>query len=260
MKNQSYYKTNINSVKILKTRVDFISLVDAITLVGDWVKSNKQYQITTPNPEQIVFAYDNYRFNSILNRSHLAIADGIGLILAAKLLSFKKSFQAVKFQRLSGIDLMTALCRLAADKGWRVFLLGGKNGVVKKAAEQLVKDNKGFKLDYFSGSQNIAKETEVEKKQAIAKINQFKPDFLFVGFGAPYQEQWIDHNLAELKVKVAMSVGGSFDYLAGKVNRSPVLLRRIGLEWFWRLLNQPWRIQRQLALIRFIFLVLTSKS
>jgi len=135
-----------------------------------------------------------------------------------------------------------------------------KNGVVKKAAEQLVKDNKGFKLDYFSGSQNIAKETEVEKKQAIAKINQFKPDFLFVGFGAPYQEQWIDHNLAELKVKVAMSVGGSFDYLAGKVNRAPVLLRRIGLEWFWRLLNQPWRIQRQLALIRFIFLVLTSKS
>lgn len=275
-KKTSYYRINKISVRILGVKVDFVDLQEALSLVGKWVKSSKKYQITTPNPEQIILAQKDYRFREILNKSALAIADGVGLVAAARLLKFKvKSLKfkviaarlkrsATIYQRLSGIDLMIELCKLAAKKNWRVFLLGGRNNVAQKTAAAInnltIKQfNNRLKIEYFEGAKNIKEESEREKKEAVRRINNFKPDILFVAYGAPWQEKWIGDNLPQLKVKVAMGVGGAFDYLAGKVKRAPFWIRKIGLEWFWRLLNQPWRLRRQLALIKFVYLVIRER-
>jgi len=246
----------INKVEILGVKVDFIKLENALSLIEKWVNSNKKHQITTPNPEQIILAYNDYRFKEILNHSSLAVADGIGLVWAARLL---KNQPARQFPRLSGVDLMVELCQLAAKKNWSVFLLGGRDQAAEQAAEQLKKSYPQLKVGYDCGSSNVQKETEQEKKAVVAKINNFQPRLLFVAYGAPQQEKWLKQNLPFLKVKVAMGVGGAFDYLGGKVDRAPRSWQKIGLEWLWRLGHQPWRLGRQLRLIKFVLLVIKEK-
>jgi N-acetylglucosaminyldiphosphoundecaprenol N-acetyl-beta-D-mannosaminyltransferase len=264
-----YYRT----IKLLGVRVDFVSLPKALSGVENLVKSDKQYQIMTTNSEHIVLSQNDYRFKKIINQSTLSTADGSGVVWAARILDQTKKTM-IKYQRLSGIDLMTALCRLAAKKKWRVFLLGGKNNVAAQAAEKLKKFNypirsvfgykdgplrQSLKIDYFQGPKNIKKETKAERRLAIKAINKFKPHLLFVAYGTPMQEKWIAANLKKLKVKVAMGVGGAFDILAGRVKRAPRRMRKMGLEWSWRLICQPWRWRRQLRLIKFVFLVLKEK-
>lgn len=353
-KKTTSYGIDKNSIKILGIRVNLINLKNALDLVEKWVKSNKQHQITTPNPEQIVLAQSDYRFKKVINQSDLAIPDGIGLIWAARCLkkleskkaksqkssitsqqspiitdhlasqsaaekkwwgikktisnlaekniknqsgyclsstnlmsklsklvvgltkcykledanrfdsgkSIKSNGQSIKKQtnyRLSGTDLMLELCKLAAKRKWSVFLLGGKNKVAEKAASNLAETCKLRTIGHFSGAQNIKKQTNEELKEAIERINKFQPQLLFVAYGAPEQEKWIADNLYQLKVKVAMGVGGAFDYLAGKTKRAPMRIRKMGLEWLWRLLNQPWRFRRQLALLKFIYLVIRER-
>ncbi|PIS09037.1 glycosyltransferase [Candidatus Beckwithbacteria bacterium CG10_big_fil_rev_8_21_14_0_10_34_10] len=264
------YKKSISyrTFNILGIKVDFINLPQALSQVEAWIDNNKQYQITTPNPEHIVMSLDDYRFKEILNKSALRICDGVGLSWAAKFLSRKISRISNKADKdscyiktefdncLSGVDLMQALCAKAAKKKWRVFLLGGKNDVVQKAAFQLKKNSKDLKVEYDSGSLNIENESPKELRKTIEKINKFKPQLLFVAFGAPIQEKWIYNNLKKLKVKVAMGVGGSFDYLAGKVKRAPKVIRNHSLEWLWRLIIEPWRFKRQLRLLKFVYLVI----
>ena len=254
--------------QILGIRVHSLKLQKAVSLVENWVKTNKQYQIVTPNPEQVVLAQKNKRFRQVLNQADLAIPDGIGLIWANKILSSVRmgskqkeeskgqTQDLIKLRRLSGVDLMIALCQLAAKKGWRVFLLGGGPGMAAQAIDSINITRTKLKIASFEGAKNINQETKKEKEKARKLINKFKPDLLFVAYGAPYQELWIAENLPYLKTKVAMGVGGTFDYLAGKVARAPKIVRQTGFEWLYRLIQQPWRWKRQLRLIEFCWLVL----
>jgi len=294
-----FYRTNFFSVNLLGVKVDFLSLKKAVSEVERWVNSNKQYQITTPNPEHIVLAQDDYRFKKIINNSALAIADGVGIVAAARLLSlrvpldlslraqrsnlkFKRLLRrftprndkpqaprAAEFHRVSGVDLMVALCQQAARKKWRVFLLGGKRAAEIAALKLKAQSSKlktttqnskfNLNISYFDGAVDINNETVKERKEAIKRINNFKPHLLFVAYGAPMQEKWIANNLIKLKVKVAMGVGGAFDYLAGKALRAPKIIQKLNLEWLWRLVHEPWRWKRQLKLAKFVFLVLKEK-
>ena len=122
-------------------------------------------------------------------------------------------------------------------KGYKTLLVGGRPGVAQTAAKKL----------------GVTGMTEPE----VGKINKIKPDLLFVGLGHGKQEKWIAKNLPKLKVKVAMGVGGSLDYVANPYLRAPRFLQTFGLEWLWRLILQPWRIRRQLALFKFVYLVFT---
>jgi N-acetylglucosaminyldiphosphoundecaprenol N-acetyl-beta-D-mannosaminyltransferase len=238
--------------------IDFIGKKKAFKTAKTLTKYNKKHQITTPNPEQIVLAQKDEEFKNILNQADLAVPDGIGLVLGASFLYGNKKNQC-RFKRVSGADLMIQLCKDAAKEGKSVFLLGGEAGVAKQAAAVVKNDFGVVEVGFWQGSINIKKETAAEKIKTKAKINQFKPDYLFVAYGAPFQEKWIANNLKELDVKVAMGVGGSFDYLAGKIKRAPLLIRKLGLEWLWRLLKEPWRWKRQLRLLKFIGLVLKEK-
>ncbi len=247
------HSSNYRTRKVLGVRVDALSLMEILNRVEKLVKYNKKDQITTPNPEHIVIAQKDYRMRSIINNSWLAVPDGVGLVWAARL-------QFRQFHRLSGVDLMLELCKLAAVKNWRVFLLGGGVGVAQKAAQVLnnitmKQCSNELKVAYDQGPANVKNESLIQNRRTIKKINNFEPEFLFVAFGAPMQEKWIADNLKKLNVNLAMGVGGAFDYISGRLKRAPKWIRKLNLEWWWRLIHQPWRGKRQLRLVKFIFLI-----
>lgn len=234
--------------QILGVRISMISLRRGLSLLESWMESNKKYQIVTPNPEQIVLAQENDQFRQVLNQADLAIPDGIGLVWAART-------TGKRLKRITGTDFMVAACRLAAQKGWRVFLLGAREAAALTANTLQLLYPK-LQVAFDGGAEEINKESVSERKRVINKINDFRPHLLFVAYGAPYQELWIAKNLPLLRTKVAMGVGGAFDYLAGKVPRAPEWAQRLGLEWLFRLIRQPWRWRRQVGLFRFIWLAL----
>src|SRR3989344_4066126 len=209
---------------ILGVRVDQTSTSSALKKVASWVKEREKRYIVTPNPEMIVAAQKDEEFRRILNRADLAIPDGVGLRLADR-----------RLQRVAGADLMLALIK----QGYKTLLVGGRPGVAQRAAERL----------------GVLGMTE----PSVAAINKIKPDLLFVALGHGKQEKWIAKNLPKLKVKVAMGVGGSLDYIAKPWLRAPLLIQTLGLEWLWRLILQPWRLKRQLSLLEFVYLVITNK-
>lgn len=223
------------------------------------IEKNKKTFIVTPNPEFIVYAQRHSWFKKIINQSDFAIPDGIGLVLASKILG-----QQIR-ERVSGTDLMEKLCQEAAKRGWRVFLLGAKPGRAKKTLAVLKKRypylkgwaEAGPKLNLQPITYNLLPKKEIIK--VIKSINLKKPDFLFVAFGMGKQEKFIWDNWNKLDVKLAMGVGGAFDYLSGQVPRGPKWVRNLGLEWLFRLIKEPWRWRRQLALPEFIWLVIKEK-
>jgi len=203
-------------------------------------KSIEKYYIVTPNPELLVIADKNREYKNILNKAKLALPDGIGVILGAYFLG-----KPLK-QRITGVDLVENLCKHVSKRPITVGFLGGGPNVAEETAECLRKKYPGLNVKLVSQewSEDFTKE---------------KIDILFVAFGSPKQEIWIYENLKKLPVKVCIGVGGSFDFISGKVPRAPGVLTKFGLEWLFRLLIQPWRIKRQLSLIKFVYLIFKEK-
>jgi N-acetylglucosaminyldiphosphoundecaprenol N-acetyl-beta-D-mannosaminyltransferase len=230
-------------MKILGVKIDNLTIEEALQRVGQFMADDKQHYIVTPNPEFLVQAQKDKEFQQILNQADLSVPDGIGLIFASWFLG-----QPLK-QRLAGVDLMEKICHLASQKNWPVFLLGGREGVAEKTAENLKKKYQELQIQGLS--LRDSPQRTVPEGQSL----------LFVAFGAPKQEKWIAENLKKMpSVKLAMGVGGAFDFIAGRVRRAPKILRQIGLEWFWRFIQQPWRVKRIFnAVIVFPGLVIKSK-
>lgn len=235
-------------VKVLGVKIDDISIDQAVQMVEDWLKGpDKQagFYIVTPNPEMVVLAQKDLEFKKILNNADLAIPDGIGLRLSGR----------VK-HKVAGVDLMGKLVEEASKKAFTVGFLGGRDQVAEKTAECLKEKYPGLKITFAKSGGKV-----YDQSQWLGLSGRKKPfaipptDILFVAFGAPKQEKWIAKSLHYLPIKVAMGVGGSFDYLSGIVPRAPSLIKKIGLEWVFRLLTQPWRIRRQLALLKYLWLL-----
>jgi len=222
------------------------------------IKGKKTF-VVTPNPEFIVFARHNPWFKLILDKADVAIPDGIGLVWAGKILK-----QPIK-ERISGTDLMEKLCQEAAKKGWKVYLLGGKLGVAKKTLAVLKKRYSGLrgwaeagpKLNLSPITYHLSPKQEIRK--IVRRINLRKSDFLFIALGMGKQEKFIYDNWDKLDVKLAMGVGGAFDYVSGKAPRAPKWVQKMGLEWLFRLVHEPWRWKRQLRVIEFAWLVFREK-
>lgn len=203
-------------------------------------KNIKKYYIVTPNPEILVLANNDFKYKKVLNSANLALADGVGIILAGKLLG-----KPLK-ERIPGTDLVKILCETIAKQPIMVSFLGGRPKIAEKTAECLRKEYPGLRIK-FAG-EDLPKD-----------LNKLTSDILFVALGSPKQEFWIAENLKKLPVKVAIGVGGAFDYISGNVPRAPGWVRYLGFEWFFRLLIQPWRIKRQVALIEFISLAIKER-
>lgn len=206
------------------------------------------YYIVTPNPEILVFASKHPDFKAILNNARLALCDGIGIISAGKILGkpFKK--------RVTGVDLMEHLCKEVSKQPITVGFLGGGPGIAEKTAECLVRKYPELQVVF------AASEWKYNSYNAYNFYNDYKKiDLLFVAFGFPKQEEWMATHIGKVPVKVMMAVGGSLDYVSGTVSRAPRFLQGKGLEWLFRLIVQPWRWKRQLALIEFVWLVLKER-
>jgi N-acetylglucosaminyldiphosphoundecaprenol N-acetyl-beta-D-mannosaminyltransferase len=207
-------------------------------------------QVATANPEFVMMALEQPAFFDVLNQVDLIVPDGTGIVWAA---SYKGEPVA---ERVPGYDLLHELVRKGSDQGWRVYLLGGGSEVVAMAAEKLKSLYPGivivgYRDGYF---------TEEQEPDLIKEIQNAEPHLLFVGLGAPKQELWIHRHKASLQVPVMMGVGGSFDGLAGKLKRAPQLFQTLRLEWFYRLLKQPSRWRRMLALPKFAVKVMREKD
>jgi len=264
-------KKDGDSVQILGVRVNSTSTSSVLKKIGQGIDGGEKTFVVTPNPEFLVYAQKHFWFKLILNKADIAIPDGIGLVWASRLLAFRPLVT-----RISGTDLMEKLCALAAKKGWSVYLLGGAPGVALKSLTALKNRYPGLNGWAETGPElNLSPDTcppsasrrrgrgHLSPKQEIARvvrrINLRKPDFLFIAFGMGKQEKFIWDNWGRLDVKLAMGVGGAFDYLSGQVPRAPKWVRNLGLEWLYRLFREPWRCKRQLKLIEFIWLVIKEK-
>src|SRR3989344_6959928 len=211
-------------------------------------KKDKKLFVVTPNPEFLVLANKDSGFRKVLNNADLALPDGVGVIFAGRILG--NSFE----ERVTGVDLMNDLIFHVAKKPITVGFLGGRDGVAEKTAECLQKKHPKLKIGFIgeewpddSSKYNVAsiKYEKTEKGTNGIRATKYMlhaTDILFVAFGAPKQEMWINENLQNLPVKVAIGVGGAFDYISGKTPRAPLFLRSIGFEWLYRLVIQPWRI------------------
>lgn len=212
-------------------------------------QKEKSSLIVTPNSEMLAVAAENKELAEILNSADLATPDGIGVVIASKILGFPLE------ERVAGFDLISNLFQETAEKDFNFYFLGSKPGVVDRAVINL--NNKYPKLN-ITGFHHGYLDKENQKK-VIAEINSKNIDILLVGMGFPLQEKFLDNNLDRLKVGAAVTVGGSFDVFAGEVKRAPLWVQKIALEWFYRLLQEPSRFGRMLALPKFIYLVIKSK-
>jgi N-acetylglucosaminyldiphosphoundecaprenol N-acetyl-beta-D-mannosaminyltransferase len=191
----------------------------------------------------------NAQFRAVLDCADLAIPDGIGLLLAGRILRHPLQ------ERVAGVDMVRALASQGARKGWRIFLLGGAPGVAEAAAQVLSAESPGLQIaGAYAGSPAPEQEARI-----VERIRDASPDVLLVAYGAPRQDLWIARNLPHLGVSLAMGVGGAFDFISGRVPRAPRAMQRIGLEWLYRLWKEPWRWRRMLALPRFAMLVMWSR-
>ncbi|HST04781.1 MAG TPA: WecB/TagA/CpsF family glycosyltransferase [Chloroflexia bacterium] len=225
-------------IGMLGAYIDRVTLDEAVLRVHEFVVTGQPHQVTTVNVDFLRLAQEDLEFRSIINRSDLAIADGMPLVWASGWLGDRLA------ERVTGVDLVDYCCDLAARENYGVFLLGGEEGVAADAAEVLKQRHPGLRVvgEY---SPPIGEFVEDEDRKIVALIQEAKPDFLFVAFGAPKQDLWIAQHQEELQVPVAMGVGGVFNFLTGRVRRAPVWMQQKGLEWFYRVICEPRRLWRR---------------
>ena len=240
----------------------------AVEAVAPRSESELPHDITligTPNPEQVVLAHENKNFLAALQELDLLLPDGIGLVAASQLLALSPDESRIR-DRITGVDFVQKLLVRAAETGSTVLVIGGR-ALGDSAAHQLhelraaqVPELRQAQPKFFwhEGYADVAQPSEEEEHTLCTYIKQLRPALVCVAFGAPHQEQWlVEHRelLADAGTQTAIVVGGAFDFLTGSVKRAPVLIQAIGLEWLFRLIQEPWRLRRQLKLLTFCKLV-----
>jgi len=233
----------MKSVNILGVEVSDVSRSEALARVKNFLEDSNQHYIVTPNPEIVLGAAKDHNLRRILNHADLALPDGFGLKIGARILGQKLR------HRVTGADFMQSVIALAESEQWPVFLLGGKDEKIpEQAAWHLRYRCKQLKIvGHASGGVVEFRHArwQTSDQKLIDRINQSRAKILFVGFGCPKQEKWIFQNLDKLpNVKLAMTVGGTLDFLAGERKRARYVIRRLGLEWLWRLIIEPTRAKR----------------
>jgi len=241
----------LKSVDVLGVRVDDVTYDEALALLLEAIDRREPHVVTTPNPEFVMLARRDARFAAVMRRAALNIPDGVGLILAARLRGDHLR------EHVQGTDLVLNLAAESSRRGHRWFLLGGYGDVAARAAQALQHQFPGLQIvGATDGSPDPgADESLRQQVRAVEPV-----DVILVAYGAPKQEAWLDRNLATLGIPVGIGVGGVFNYLSGDAPRAPLWVRRLHFEWLHRLVSQPWRWRRQLALPAFAALALATAA
>lgn len=238
--------TNKARQQVLGYPVDVVSLDLALQCVeADWQRQ-KSMHVVTINAEMVVAAQQDAELDRIIRHAHLIVPDGAGVVWAIRL-------NGGAVERLPGIELAYAVLERARTLGKRVALLGGRPEILEQLQEKLGKELPGLNIvaahdGYF---------TRDEEEEIVAGITAQQPDLLLVALGVPKQEYFVDRWAAAFPHTVFIGVGGSFDVWAGNVKRAPLIMRRLHLEWLYRLMKEPWRWRRMMAALpKFCFQVL----
>lgn len=233
--------------RILDVKIDRVTRIDILAKIQAYLMVDSLHQIATVNPEFVMAARRDTKFKEILNQTDLNIPDGFGLQCAALYLGKKIG------DRITGVDLTWEICKIASDHNYSVYFLGAKDGVAQSVAQKIRSIYPHLKI---SGADS----SNPDDPGVIDHINQSDADILLVAYGAPKQEKFIFESKNQLQVKLAMGVGGTFDYIANIVPYAPSWMRKIGLEWLYRLFTQPKRWKRIFtATIMFPLVVIKSR-
>jgi N-acetylglucosaminyldiphosphoundecaprenol N-acetyl-beta-D-mannosaminyltransferase len=219
------------------------------------LQRKEMLHVATVNPEYIMEARVNPKFKNVLSKC-LTVADGHGVVWASEL---QVESRKLKLERISGTQLVEEILKYASEKGEKVFLLGAAVGVAEKAASEMSKKYPGLQISWYEGAKTVRVEKNEEASMTIAKINSVSPEYLFVAYGSPYQDLWIEENRPYLRVRVAIGVGGALDEWAGSVKLCPEWIDKLGFKWAWRVVHEPWRIKRILRVMQFGVLVVYHK-
>lgn len=239
-------------------------ILEYISIIID--KGGPKTMIFTPNPEMLLLARRDVHFRTVLNSADIALPDGMGVVVASKFL--EKGIRS----RIAGVDFMEMLIKTlnsgmlkSAKRQASVGFIGGREKVAEKAAvclQNSYKDTRFFVYEGNIDAKNFTFSMANFKEiidGTVSNLGAKKLDVLFIAFGFPTQEKWINANLPHIPVTVAMGVGGSFDIISGKTKRAPKALQKSGLEWSWRLIKEPWRIKRQIKLIQYPYFILRER-
>lgn len=240
---------NENKINILGFHIDNIRMAEAILKISGFIKDRTPHQVITANSLMLNAALENKRLKEVFRRSHLVVPDSIGILLAGKILGKPLA------ERVPGIDLMYQLFALCQKERYSIYLLGAKPGVAAQAAENI---RRQFPRLNIAGTHH-GYFTDREEDLVIEEICSQKPDILFVGLNIPHQELWIDQRLNSLGVPVMIGVGGSFDVISGRIKRAPAAMQKLGLEWLWRTIVEPWRVKRIILLPVFLWHIYRQK-
>src|SRR5690348_13403885 len=225
------------TARVLGVRVDCLDAHAALTRIEELVDAGGPQLVATVNPEFVMAAQQDPAFARVLEGAALCLPDGVGVVWA-----LRRQGCAVSGP-VTGVDLVEPIASLCARRGWRLFLLGAAPGVAAELAANLKAKHPGLAVATHAGSPAAA-----DDEETIRRVTEHRTDVLLIAYGAPAQELWFDRLKGRLGVALAVGVGGSFDYLTGRVPRPPVWMRRARLEWLGRLVRQPWRIRRMAVL------------
>ncbi len=236
----------MEKTNILGVNVDKVTYDEAVERIMKMLNEPGNHTVFTPNSEIVLMAYKDENFCGILNSADLLTADGIGVVYASKIVGNSVP------ERVAGFDMACGVIDEIAQTGHRLYLFGGKPGVAEMAAENLKAEYPlinivGMHDGYFAPEENDA---------IIDDINLSGADLVFVCLGAPKQENWIFENRSKVNCHVMMGVGGTLDVLAGTAERAPEIWCDLGFEWLYRLIKEPKRIFRMMALPKFALTVL----
>ncbi|MGG0720086.1 WecB/TagA/CpsF family glycosyltransferase [Robertmurraya massiliosenegalensis] len=238
-----------NKVPILDIPFINIQFDEMLALLDERVRKGEKTLVVTANPEIVMITDENKEYKEIVQSADYVVPDGIGIIVASKMLN------APIMERIAGFDLMMSLLQQANTNRWKVYLLGGKDEVNQKAVKAIRETYPdlvivGSHHGYFGSEESEGIKEEVQK---------LEPDLVFVALGAPRQEEWITQALPSFSKGLFMGVGGSFDILAGEAKRAPDIWIRLKLEWLYRLVKQPSRWRRMLAIPHFLMKILKQR-
>jgi N-acetylglucosaminyldiphosphoundecaprenol N-acetyl-beta-D-mannosaminyltransferase len=237
-----------------KVLLDPVTMDEAVARVGVILGEvrDRAAHVVTMNAQFVEMAHQESRFADVLRRADLSVADGLSVVWASRCLG-----QALP-ERVAGADLMVRLCEAAAEDGRTVYFLGGKPGAASLTAERLRKDYPSLRIAGVDCPPLGFLDDPDQCTQVAERVEQAKPDLLFVGLGAPKQEYWIDR-YSHLPAKVMMGIGGSFELVSGFRKRAPLMLQKAGCEWLWRLCMEPRRLWKRYLVGNTIFLALVFK-
>ncbi len=226
-------------VQIAGVRIDNVTMDEAIAGIEQMIQRRAPRFVVTPNVDHIVKLQHDARFRAAYDAASMVLCDGMPLLWAAKLLHTPLK------EKVSGSDLFPRFCAVAARKGYRLFFFGGRPGAAERCAQVLAGKHNGLDV-CGTYCPPLGFETDKqENAKAIRAIRESRADVLFVGLGAPKQELWLRQSCQVCAVPVSIGIGASFDFVAGYVRRAPRLFQRWGMEWFWRLCQEPRRMYRR---------------